>query len=182
MEEIWKDIPGFEGLYKVSNFGRVKKLAKTRIYNNGTRTVIPEHFIKATANNRGYLNVPLYSNNERYTKKVHRLVAEVFLDNTDDKPYVNHINGNKADNRVENLEWCTPSENNIHRYNVLCKRKCGPSGKRVRCINTGTVFESISAASRATGIPTGNISKACTKKAYRGYIRHTAGGKRWEFC
>ena len=182
MQEEWRDIAGYEGLYQVSNFGRVLHKTSHRIYSNGTRTELPERFLTLTKNSGGYMQVTLWRNGKRISAKVHSLVANAFIKNPENKPYVNHINGDKTDNRAENLEWTTPSENTLHRYRVLGKTKCGPSGKKVKCINTGEVFNSLSDASRATGIPVGNISSVCTKKAYRGYIRHTAGGKRWEFC
>lgn len=103
MEEIWKDIQNYKGLYKVSNLGRVKSL----FYNNKV--------LKGN-NSVGYLSVALYKNKERFSVKVHRLVAQAFISNPENKCCVNHINGNREDNRVENLEWVTNLENIIHSY------------------------------------------------------------------
>ena len=102
MEEIWKSIKDYDGLYEISNFGRVKSLHK------GTK------FMKQFKNRKGYYITQLYSNGNAKTFIVHRLVAEAFLENPFHKEQVNHINCNKQDNRVENLEWCTNDENRKH--------------------------------------------------------------------
>lgn len=102
MEEIWKDVVGFEGLYKVSNYGRVFSvksdlvLKEVRIFRN-----------------RKYLGVSLY-NGKFHTKPIHRLVAEAFIPNPNEYPQVNHIDENTMNNRVDNLEWCTSKQNNNH--------------------------------------------------------------------
>lgn len=101
--EIWRDICGYEGLYQVSNFGRVKSLHFGR-----------EKLLKAGVSNTGYANVTLKKNTTKKTFHVHVLVAKAFLPNPDEKREVNHIDGDKQNNRVENLEWVTSSENTRH--------------------------------------------------------------------
>ena len=101
MIEIWKDVEGYEGLYQVSDLGRVKRVNTGRI-------------LKGRKNTDGYLRVNLYKNNVSYTKTIHRLVAEAFIPNTENKPQVNHIDENKTNNLASNLEWMTSKENNNH--------------------------------------------------------------------
>lgn len=101
MEEIWKDIEGFEGLYQVSNLGRVKSSYTNRV-------------LKGYKDTCGYLLVGLYKNNIRSSKKIHRLVAQAFIPNHENKPEVNHIDENKTNNIVSNLEWMTAKENSNH--------------------------------------------------------------------
>jgi DNA-binding transcriptional regulator YiaG len=111
--EIWKDIQGYEGNYKVSSLGRVKSIKKNKIT-----------LLKFRNNGKGYNVSALYLNGSRKDLKVHRLVALSFLDNPKNKSQVNHKNGIKSDNRLINLEWCNQSENTIHSYkNGLQKMK-----------------------------------------------------------
>jgi len=117
--EIWNDIKGYEGFYEISSYGRVKSLVRMRKCKNqyGPYTVEdPEKILRPGKNNHGYMSVVLYKDHKRKTKSVHRLVAKAFIDNPNNKIQVNHKNGLKHDNRIENLEWCTNSENQIHSY------------------------------------------------------------------
>lgn len=112
-QEIWKDVVGYEGLYQVSNFGRVKSLA--RKINHGRYIedrgdVIMTLFL----NRQGYFTVILSKNGEKKQHRVHQMVARAFIPNFDNKEMINHIDCNTQNNRVENLEWCTNSENQLH--------------------------------------------------------------------
>lgn len=98
MNEIWKDIEEYEGIYQVSNLGRVKRVTSGRI-------------LKEFKITKGYLLVSLYKNGSQSKKLIHRLVAQAFIPNPDDKPQVNHINEDKTNNLVSNLEWTTAKEN-----------------------------------------------------------------------
>ena len=101
MNEIWKDVKDYEGLYQVSNLGRVKSL-----YTNS--------ILKGCKHINGYLGVNLYKNGSKSTKKIHRLVAQAFIPNPENKSQVNHIDENKTNNMVSNLEWMTAKENSNH--------------------------------------------------------------------
>lgn len=138
MEEIWKDIADFEELYQVSNLGRIK----SKRYNK---------LLRPCANEKGYLRVSLTKNHKIYTKKVHRLVAQAFIPNTDNKSEINHINHIRNDNRVSNLEWTNHADNMI---GVKCGCK-GNNGKKVALFIDGVKvaeYKSISQASKQTGI------------------------------
>lgn len=109
MEE-WRDIKGYEGLYKISNIGRVKSY---QTFGNNQK-IGREHFITPTLTTNGYYRVELIKDNQRKTHRIHRLVAFAFLPNPENKPYINHIDGNRLNNHITNLEWCTQKENNEH--------------------------------------------------------------------
>lgn len=112
MTEIWKDIDGYTGLYQVSNLGNVRKL---RFINNMTNKE-KVFLITPKLINTGYYKVMLYKGGKWENAFVHRLVAAAFIPNEAGRPQVNHIDGNKTNNVVTNLEWCTQSENNRHAY------------------------------------------------------------------
>lgn len=116
MREIWKDIKGYEGLYQVSNLGRIKSLYG---WNAGSKKYCSRTLMmKPKVSCVGYYNITLHKNKKQKTYNVHRLVAETFIINPDKKETVNHKDGNKLNNCVENLEWATRSENQIHAYNT----------------------------------------------------------------
>jgi hypothetical protein len=115
--EIWKDVIDFEGIYQVSYFGNIKSLRRYVFYQN-KKMIIKEKQLKLRLNKAGYYQINTNKTKKVKTFLVHRLVALAFIPNPENKPQVNHINGIKSDNRVENLEWCTRSENTIHSYNI----------------------------------------------------------------
>lgn len=112
----WKDVVGYKGVYQVSNLGEVKRVSKNKL-------LTPY----VGAKSKGYMYVKLCMNGVRCKKALHRIVAEAFIPNPLDKPEVNHIDGNKSNNCVTNLEWVTRSENEQHSYSVLNK----DSGKKL---------------------------------------------------
>ena len=106
MEEVWKDVKGFEGFYQVSNIGNVKRLISERVF--------AERLIGRTIDRYGYVKRVLCKNGKMFHFTEHRLVGVTFIDNPENKSTINHINGVKTDNKVENLEWNTNLENKQH--------------------------------------------------------------------
>ena len=142
--EKWKVIEDFPS-YEVSDQGRVRN-KKTK-------------HVRAFSNNHGYLQVDLYPGQK--TKTVHRLVADAFLGKHPGMQ-VNHIDGNKSNNHVSNLEWCSSSENNQHAYNANLRNP--PKEKQVRIIETGETFRSITKCAEAIGGNIQNVSACLNKK------------------
>ena len=123
--EVWYDIPKYEGLYQISSKYRVKRVCRWVVQNTHTITngkkLLSERIISPSRPKNSYCHFSLSKNGVKKTEGMHRLVAVTFIPNPDSKPCVNHKNGIKSDNRVENLEWCTESENGVHKCRVLGK-------------------------------------------------------------
>lgn len=179
--EDWKPIKGYEGKYEVSSFGRVKSLSRTvyTVWRNGEEgTYFQEGRILAlkecTRNNKGYQTykqVCLSDNGKHEYCLVHRLVAEAFIPKVPGKNFVNHIDGNKHNNCVDNLERVTQKENVRHSFCCLPNKVPSP----VRCIETGKVFKTTKQAAKIAGVSYSMISMAASGK------RKTAGGYHWEY-
>lgn len=195
-EEIWKDIPGFEGKYQVSNLGNIRSL-------NYNHTGRPKN-LKASKASSGYLLVVLWDGTGHYNKTVHRLVASAFIPNPHDLPCVNHKDEDKTNNTIAlnedgsinfektNLEWCSYKYNNSY----------GTKGERISAglINNPLIckpvyqitksgeiineFPSISEAARAMGCPQALINKACCDNAHKTVYTHrqyTSQGYIWKY-
>lgn len=179
--EIWLPIEGYETLMEASNFGRIKYLE--RVYYTGAyyavRKVASEKIVIGTIDTEGYYVINKHDLNGKSKRlKVHRLVAKAFIPLVEGKPQVNHKNGIKTDNRIENLEWVTNQENQIHSFEVL-KRVSSikkhnyneiHKSKRVRCNTLGITFYSGLEASRQLG-----ISSTCIYDVCNGKYLHTQG-------
>ena len=120
--EKWKDIENFE-CYQISNLGRVRRKQRLQKTPTGQEGVIAERILKPFKSTKGYLRIELNCYGKRKIFSVHRLVALAFLDNPLNKPQVNHIDGDKTNNNITNLEWCTNSENQLHSYKNNLNRK-----------------------------------------------------------
>ena len=179
--EIWKDIKGYEGLYQISNHGRVRSLDRV-VYQKNKSGGLSKHIykgqiLKSRENRNGYYTIGLTK--DRYQKhfSVHRLVGEHFLEGRENKNYINHIDCDKSNNHASNLEWCSQSENIQYAYDIGTKRP--PHMRRVGQYddngNLISIWESESEAGRALGIQQSNIYKVCRGK------RKKTGGFNWKY-
>ena len=170
MQEIWKDIEDFED-YQVSNLGRVRSLARLAGNDNANRNLL-ERILKQSPDKKGYLMAWLYKDKKRYTKKVHRLVAEAFIPNQDNKPQIDHINGCKTSNSVENLRWCTSKENfhNPISYKMNADSKRGVLNHKARKVvqiyknGKSKVWDCIQDVERELGFGHSHIIQCCQGK------------------
>lgn len=152
--EIWKDVVGYEGIYQVSSLGRIKSLSRYVNRNDGHRRLTPEKILISAKNYKGYMGIALIKDGQKYRTTVHRIMAKAFIPNPENKCDVNHINGIKDDNRIENLEWSTRTENVIHAYKLGLRPHVAPNAKRLKIIDTSTgiVYEKLNDAAKALGI------------------------------
>ena len=159
MIEIWKDVKDYEGLYQVSNLGRVKRVKTGRV-------------LKPSKHTEGYSMISLYKNSIKSTKKIHRLVAQAFISNTDSKSQVNHIDEDKTNNRVNNLEWVTSKENNNHgtRTERMAKTKSIPIIATDLTTDESTDFNSGKECARQLGLHKQHITDVL-----KGRRNHTGG-------
>ena len=177
--EVWKDIDGYDGRYQVSNLGHVKSVDWEEYRRDAHGGIALFRYkgkeLKLSVGVQGYLVVPLGKLHP--SNRVHRLVAKAFIPNPDNKPFVNHIDGDVANNKVENLEWCTNQENQIHASKVLLHKQGAYQNKPVRCVETGEIFENSFRAAGESRHTASNIRMAASPK----YPRKTCMGYHWEF-
>ena len=182
--ENWKDIKGYEGFYQVSNLGRVRSLERDIYCSNGAVHHLKEKILAPFLDKDGYQTVSLYLNGKDKTIFVHRLVAEAFIPNPENKSQINHKNEVKNNNVVENLEWCTASYN--INYGTRTERsvqnrrsyKLGnhPRAKVVFCVELNKKFDCITSAQEELGIDQSAIVKVCKGR------QKTAGGFHWKYA
>lgn len=196
MTEIWKDIAGYEGLYQVSNLGRVKSLPRELKRFAGRKCITKERILTAHPNSKGYLRVQLKKDGTEERRFLHRLVAEAFIPNPDSKGEVNHLDNVPTNNGVENLEWVTHKENmewaskcgrfdhlkEIHsRYGKMNIEKARKCVERKVCLidENGIVikkFNTLTDACNAYGLDSGGLCRCCQGK------QKTCGGYRWRYA
>lgn len=182
--EMWKDIDGFVGIYQISNFGRVKSLSRKIKNGRNSFFISKEKFLKFRKNKKGYLQVNLSKDGKDYFKGLHQIVADNFIDKEDSSYEVNHIDGDKTNNCLNNLEWVSHKDNMIHavkhgllkydkeillRNNELKRKRVSQYDKSMNFIRT---YSSINEAIRETGFTA--IGKCISGK------HKTAGGFIWK--
>jgi hypothetical protein len=178
--ENWKNIKGYEGLYQVSDLGNIKRVAGYQAKN--------ERILTPVNNGNNYWSVNLSKNGKKVRFYVHRIVADNFIFNTENKEEVNHIDGNRANNKLSNLEWVTRSENHKHRYDVLGQRGVNYGKTGVNNWNSKRVFKfdmngnfleeypGVMEAMRITKIHESNIRTCIRGKS------KSAGGFKWQYA
>ena len=189
--EIWKDIPGYDGYYQISNLGRTKSKERFIITKDGVKRHIKEKIVSPSTST-GYAIIFLYKDGGRKCVKLHKLVAESFLDKTNfkycvgedinsikyDDLEINHIDENKLNNKADNLEWCTSKYNCNYgnRTEIGHQKSRKKVNQRDKNGNLIKTWNDRKEASKALGISISNISHACKKR------QKTAGGYIWEYA
>lgn len=183
MKEEWKPVLGYEGLYEVSNTGKVRSLSRSVVDHNGNLKsfnggMLTLHSSKLTKRHpKPIFHVELWKNNKRQVFLIHRLVAQHFIPNPEGKPQINHIDGNRRNNNISNLEWVTCAENTKHAYRTGLHKKHNCKPVKGTNVITGKTFEfeSTEAAARGTG---GNPD--AIRGALKGRLK-TSNGFTWEY-
>lgn len=173
INEIWKEIPGYEGYFEVSNLGNFRSKDRIIKYKQSGTRLYPGKPLKVELMQDGYSRIVLMKEAVKKRYMCHRLVAETFIDNPNNLPQVNHKDGNRSNNCVSNLEWCTQSENEQHSVNVLGKTMKGKTApKKVKCIETNITYNSMSEVIRwlQNKACVEGLNKAITaNRKYHGY-------------
>lgn len=183
MNEIWKDVVGYEGIYQVSNLGRIKALPRKVKVCGGAYRLIGEHIVKPTKCKNGYLEAAFSVRQKREVRLLHRVVAQAFIENPDNLPEVNHIDEDITNCHADNLEWCTSKYNanyGTRNERVAQTKKQTGSVKAVYQFdlngNLINRFEKISDAAQEVGADISAIIRVCKGK------QQTSMGYRWEYA
>lgn len=176
MVEVWKPVKDYEGIYEISNIGRVRSKHK--------HTKSKDGIIKERKTRNGYCHVELWKNGTGVDRYIHRLVALAFIPNPNNLPEINHKDENPSNNCVDNLEWCDRTYNNNYgnHYKKMVETRgdkyVGANAchrRRVMCVETGEIFETIRSASRIINVNQAHISNCCRGK------RNKCGGYHWKY-
>lgn len=170
----WKDIPGFEGYYQASTSGQIRSLRRAITQKGPKKSytrIMQGKTLQPRKQNSNYYVVWLSVGSKKFPELVHRLVAKTFIPNIDNKPCINHKNGIKTDNRIDNLEWCDYSDNIKHSHKIIGRKK---NSKPILCIELNQKFQSIQEASTAL-----SLSRCAISHALNGRSK-TAGGFTWK--
>lgn len=173
--EIWKDVEGYEGLYQVSNLGRVRSLPL--VFKDCLGRTYRKHgkIVGGSVNHDGYIRYSLSKNNSERKFFGHVLVMNAFCPTEDNNLEINHMNLDKSDNRLANLEWVTHKENMFHA--MANHARAGYKGdSHVRNVTTGEVFDNISDAAKSVGRAVSSLCGACSGR------QHTCAGYEWEYA
>lgn len=179
-DEVWKDIKGYEGIYQISNYGRVKSLeriieyiGKNQYTQFNMKLKVNEKLIKLSFDKDGYIQAGLATNGKVKTKRVHFLVAQAFIPNPNKYLCINHKNEDKSDNRVQNLEWCSVAYNNAYGSRSKAINQYDLEGKFIQ------QWKNAVEATKALGLKnSGNIASCCKGKKHC----NTVGGYKWKYA
>lgn len=183
-QETFQPISGYEKLYRISNYGRVKSVSHLINGHLGSKRKSSTKILKCLDNGKGYQTVVLCVNYKKKRQYIHRLVAIAFIPNPEDKPQINHKKGIKIDNRASQLEWCTEQENSIHAHTtgliVVPKGKNNHNSVSINQFSTGGEFiktwDCVREAAEYIGITTQSISGVLRK------VNRIAGGFHWAYA
>lgn len=171
MIEIWKDIEGYEGIYQISSHGRVRSLDRENYAGNNSFRKIKGKILKLQDNGKGYLIKILWNKSKYEARYIHRLVAEAFIENPNGYSQINHIDEDKYNNYLNNLEWCTHAYN--QEYSKTYK-KAGIKNSKIVINEKGEEFPSARDAAKTLGLNDRAISQSIKKK-------HKCGGLKWMY-